>query len=800
MNIVDINTSDNYHDVVKYIKNSLRDLFSRSHASEGDIYVVNHFPAATDVFGETELLIFINIPNKRGNYYYHNEGNMRYYLNSLVIGIKVFYDNSITDADDDFLISTDGYLDYKEELEKECFYFKKFTSSCIEPIRACSFFYWIVTKSTKKAFTNDYILFNTALDMSKLLYSACHRNLYKKGINCFGNIDNLEAIVNDYIIQANNRTEIGILTKQRIDKITDKSIKTPQKVLENSGKVLCIIQGKAGCGKTLMLTRIFYAIVASNHHCRLLTYNNLLAFDLKQCGRYMSIYRPNNASIHTLHHHFYHLTRKMGIHSLFTEKRLNELMDVCEQRLNIADEYINVFKEETGNVPENNMFWKKYGQDINSGDKEEIRKYLKFINANIYGVESVSELKKAYLQQRKKLLANELGNELFIEDYNIVLETLFNMLDNPQDFYEKHDIKNRRELLNLMSKTDKMPKEDQKKEYEYVEFSDDLKNAVNHAKWSKSILIDEAQDCNNYEKLILMKMYGAENIIITSGGKDQLIRTSMETDWKVALNKPVPYNSISLGGRSYRQKANIVKFVNALADFYKFASPINSANESKGLGRVIIDVRNSIRGFSNEILEELRNAGKVLGCSDYENCMVLLPTTGYSSKSKGNAIAIDELDNVDIIEKTTNRKLIIECQNLKIWNGIVERKRDLGVPASNQTRFLYYESCRGLEAWNVFCVDLDSFFYNMRSSKDAELYARTNQGFFSNEEDLKSEFALHWVYMAITRPIDTLYIKLEHPSNEFSQKIIEIGKECGAELLCDPPIIHEVSYYDLPPF
>lgn len=788
MNIYEINVSNEYRQIVDYMKSSLNNLFGSSNAKEGDVYIVNHFPAATDGFGETELLIFISIPNIKGNFYYHCEENKKYYLNSLVIGIKTLYDDTITDADDNTLYSSDGYLDYVEELEKEGFNFKKFTSSCNTPIKSCSFFYWIVTKNTNNAFSNDYIMFNTALDMPRLLYSACHRNLYKKGINCFGIIDDLGAIVKDYIDEANIRTEIGILTKQRIDKITDKKIKTPQNVLENSGKALNILQGKAGCGKTLMLTRIFYAIVASGHHCRLLTYNNLLAFDLKQCGRYMPVYRNTNASIHTLHYYFYHLSKKMGIHSLFTEKRLNELMDVCKQRLDIADEYITIFNEETGTIPENKIFWEKFGQDIDAGDKEEIRKYINFINAHIYGVESVSILRETYLQKRQKLLANELGNELFLADYNKVLENLFNLLDNPLEFYERYNIKNRRELLNQMSRTDKMSEEDQKSEYEYAEFTNDLKNAVMHAKWSKAILIDEAQDCNNYEKLILMKMYGAENIIVTSGGKDQLIRTSLETDWKVALNKPVPYNAISLGGRSYRQKANVVKFVNAIADFYKFATPINSANESKGLGRVIIDARNGIRGFSNEILEELRNVGKVLGCSDYENCMVLLPTTGYSSRIKEKSIVIDELDNVDIIDKTTNRKLDIDSHNLKIWNGIVDRKGDLSVPASNQTRFLYYESCRGLEAWNVFCVDLDTFFYNMRSSKDAELYARANQEFFSNEEDLKSEFALHWVYMAITRPIDTLYIKLGNPSNEFSQKIVEIGKDCGAEILNEPQI------------
>ena len=92
---------------------------------------------------------------------------------------------------------------------------------------------------------------------------------------------------------------------------------------------------------------------------------------------------------------------------------------------------------------------------------------------------------------------------------------------------------------------------------------------------------------------------------------------------------------------------------------------------------------------------------------------------------------------------------------------------------------------------------MDSFFYNLRSSKDAELYARTNQGIFTNEDDLKSQYALHWIYMAITRSIDTLYIKLAVPTNEFSKEIIEIAKNCDAEILCDAPI-EDNSYDDLP--
>ena len=798
MNIYEINVSREYRQIVDHIKKGLQYIFSRSHATEGDVYVVNHFPAATDGFGETELLIFINIPDKKGNYFWHIDNNKRYYLNSLVIGIKMLYDDSITDADSTTLYSSEGYLDYIEELGNEEFYLQKFSSCCNNSLRNCAYFYWIVTSGTKKSFTNDYILFNTPIDISKVLYSACRRTIFKQGINCFGKIDDLGAMVRNYIDEANDKTEIGILTKNRINKITEKGVKTPLRVLANQGKSISILQGKAGCGKTLMLTRVFNDVVASGHHCRFLTFNHLLVFDLKHCLCRMPAFRNTNAYIHTLHYFFYHFSKKMGIHSLFTEDRLNELLSVCVQRIDIANEYIQSFKEETDRWLSNEQFWEKYEDEIDAGDRAEITKYLKFLEINIYSEESLTNLREAYIQNRRQLLLNELGNELFIADYNKVLENTYLMLDNPREFYDKYKIKNRRELLNLMAKTDKKRDEDFTSDYQYDEFSQDVQNTVMHTKWwSRSVLIDEAQDCNNYEKLILIKVYGAENIVVTSGGKDQLIRTSLVTDWTHFLEKPIPADIITLSGRSYRQKANVVNFVNSFGESYKIATTIKSANESKGLGRVIIDTRNSIRGFSNEILNQIREEGKILGCSDYENCMVLLPTKGYSSKTKGKGIFIDELDNVEIVDKSTNRILEISNQDLKIWNGIVDRKGELPVPAANQTRFIYYESCRGLEAWNVLCVDLDSFFYNLRSSKDAELYARTNQGLFTNEDDLKSQYALHWIYMAITRPIDTLYIKLAVPANEFSKEIIEIAKNCDAEILCDAPI-EDNSYDDLP--
>ena len=181
-------------------------------------------------------------------------------------------------------------------------------------------------------------------------------------------------------------------------------------------------------------------------------------------------------------------------------------MDVCKQRLDIADEYIQLYKEETDKWPSNEAFWEKYKDDIDSGDCVEISKYLKYLEMNIYSVDSMLTLRESYIQERKQILLNELGNELFLGDYNKVLENMYLMLDNPHEFYEKYNIKDRRELLNLMSKTDKKRDEDFTSEYKFEEFNKDIQNTIMYQKWSRSILIDEAQDCNNYEKLIDKKI------------------------------------------------------------------------------------------------------------------------------------------------------------------------------------------------------------------------------------------------------------------------------------------------------
>lgn len=795
MIITEINVSTRYRETVDNLKLGFKNLFE---GKSGDVCIVNHFPSATDGFGETELLIFINLNDEDGNDYFHEtKHHDRYRLNNLVIGIKVENEDCITDIDENasLLFSSEGLLNYCDALDEESLNLKNFSSRCSRPLLYCPYFYWISSKECQKQIQNDFIILNKDLDVDKLLYSACQRTQMEiRKISSFSSVEDMQLLAKDYVDTANKTIEIGVLTKERINKITEKGLKTPLRILENRGKSLSILQGKAGSGKTLMLTRAAYNIVKEGHHCRLLTYNHLLVFDLKHCLRNIGGFRSTNLSIRTIHHFFYHLYDNTGLGFLLTKERVNELMKVCEDRLDIADKYIREFYHETGKEPGHKIFGEKYNDVIDRGDYGEIEKYIYFLEDKKYKIKHLASLRAFYIKSRKNYLQKELGRKFFLADYNKVLENLYKLVYDPEGFYDlwlkNHKLEHRREFVNYMLKTDKVSSVDSEEEYEYTEFKEDIDKVIARIKWwSKSVLIDEAQDCNNYEKLILMKIYGPENIIISTGGKDQLIRTSVETDWTVALNAQVKFDKIPLGARSYRQKSNVVNFVNAFGEFYKLASPIHSANESKGLGRVILDLRCGIQGFSKDAFDEIRRSGKIMGCSEYENSMVLLPSTGYTFAERRRTINIDELDNVDIIETTKNRKLGISSENIEIWSGVSEDKRELRVPAAYETRFIYYESCRGLEAWNVLCVDLDSFFYSTYYSTKAAIYARYNKNLFSKEEELKKEYALHLVYMALTRPIDTLYIKVAVPDCDFSKEIVEIAKNTNAEILSDGEFI-----------
>ena len=73
------------------------------------------------------------------------------------------------------------------------------------------------------------------------------------------------------------------------------------------------------------------------------------------------------------------------------------------------------------------------------------------------------------------------------------------------------------------------------------------------------------------------------------------------------------------------------------------------------------------------------------------------------------------------------------------------------------------------------CIDLDTFYSKKISSKEAVEYAETNAGgiFEEGKDKYMKQYSALWCYMAMTRAMDTLYIKLSDVNDHFSQSLLK---------------------------
>ena len=175
--------------------------------------------------------------------------------------------------------------------------------------------------------------------------------------------------------------------------------------------------------------------------------------------------------------------------------------------------------------------------------------------------------------------------------------------------------------------------------------------------------------------------------------------------------------------------------------------------------------------------------------------MVLLPHSGYTNnitqdgtnQYQNNRLraTVDITDTIVFQSQRENtimdfgHKDYDSTKDMRVYDCTINSKSDLN-PGQCDTRFLFYDSCRGLEAWNVMCVDLDSFFWEKQDCEEARNYAIEQSGLIQEDQSLfQTHYAAIWCFMALSRPMDTLYMTLHNIDNEFSKKILSIGESCG---------------------
>lgn len=259
------------------------------------------------------------------------------------------------------------------------------------------------------------------------------------------------------------------------------------------------------------------------------------------------------------------------------------------------------------------------------------------------------------------------------------------------------------------------------------------------------IFVDEAQDWQLGEANILKRFYASEPICVADG-KQQLIRSKRRTDWFLSVDK---------GARKFenlntclRMKSNLFDFVSHLASQLQMEWDCERNHQVSG-GRVIL-----IR----EPYESSNNLHQML----------------MESSLKSNIKNLDWLFLIPperVVEKSSPINKFLVDQGFNILNWIEKDSRDNFASSNDDFRILQYESCRGLEGWNLVLDHFDAFL-SMKLKSFAGPDFDPDREVMEYEDDI-IEHLWNWLSMVLCRGMDTVVIHIDDARSPVGRFLID---------------------------
>jgi len=767
-------------------------------------FLFNNFPVSVSTEFNIDLIVVIALKNEKGNFNIVKsiDGKPKYLYNQ-IIPIKFidqYHNEEITLDDKLRIVANEKYLDYDSEISSIRYSFRNYL------VKRCGFnsselyIKPIVFLKNDREFIKDNHIVGPELNF-KILYKYLKYNsqeifisykTWKNEMSYDDIIYDIERINN----QASKDSKAGYLTKKKIDRII-KQLSNSKKIYEELNNNLIIVGGKAGTGKSSELLLLAMKCIGDSHNAMYLTYNKLLVYEIaKTVKSYVNSQlnnpqkkRPGEGTIMTLHSFFYRLSKSLGVLHILNAERIEELLLILKVRMR---KIYDVFKVELlkQNITTDTLKSTiQNHSDIEIGTKEVGIDFINFtIKRQILNSKNLSKLAKIYFEYKKETLGTIDVNKTFLADYYGVLENTLMQINEPDKFYEKYDVKNKFDLLAIAIRlSDKyVEKENGQKIVTKAGFNETKNRRIGGFRRKRTLFIDEAQDCHRLEKEILINIFGSQHVVVANGGKEQLIRHVELCNWEVSQAQKLSIKKYNTRKKSFRIKSTVVNFANFVAKKYNIhldLEPVDSEDE----GELLIDFRKEIGNDDMlSLVKYLNTNGEINGCTPYESLLVLLESNTQRKEGNGktnsqvDSAFINEYGNIenDKIKERGNWQYLqyLEKNKHLFWDGTVEDKSQLIVPGPYESRAIYYESCRGLEAWNVACFSMDKFFSIKRNEPDAEKYLIGDLFLNQDNEQRKNMYAATWILMAITRVIDTLYLQINDKDSEFGKLVSEYVK------------------------
>jgi hypothetical protein len=289
------------------------------------------------------------------------------------------------------------------------------------------------------------------------------------------------------------------------------------------------------------------------------------------------------------------------------------------------------------------------------------------------------------------------------------------------------------------------------------------------------IMIDEAQDWNPFEVEILYSIFGPSKIVI-SQAPDQKVRASNNPKW-VRPKWRIDHDFVQTNEKkSFRQKANLVSFVNQFADKFNLAWELEPNEDFVG-GKVIITTNYNIELHKDLYSDCLKNGNKA-----YEMLFLVAPSKIISDGEKEITFKRNEQDENSITKTIKQRhcSLVDEfAGQIDFWDGTnKELRRDYPVKV-DQHRLIQYESCRGLEGWTVVCMEIDELvkYLSNKYKEDTDNLELE----LESPEEKKNRYVYMWSLIPLTRAIDTLVITIKDKNSDIAKKLYELHKTVSGQ-------------------
>jgi hypothetical protein len=268
-----------------------------------------------------------------------------------------------------------------------------------------------------------------------------------------------------------------------------------------------------------------------------------------------------------------------------------------------------------------------------------------------------------------------------------------------------------------------------------------------------TVVVDEAQDWPQAEVNLLKALYGNNNIVIADG-VDQLVRGRAANWFKGVQRDEREIVNLS---RCLRMKRNLATFARALSVEADYRYELEPNPQASG-GRVVL--LNGSYSEHPELHDELITDNNLAG-NEPIDFLFCVPPSGVLEVDGKRRSKLDQF---------------LTKAGHNTWDAVDEAGRKDFPRSSDTFRIVQYASCRGLEGWVVVLDGLDHFWESTLQEARTKISLSGNPDDFRTVEEMALEEAWRWVFIAITRVIDTLVISVGKKDNPFRNALITVSK------------------------